>query len=75
MKDCTNCKHAKWETTKIGRLHKSGYGLCEYPWKMPPLPAAMYWMQDMTPKPYGGPINRHKELEDHCAYFARKESP
>ena len=75
MKTCLGCKYAEWNRTKTGALHPSGDGRCTFPWKMPPLPASMYfvgWMDGDTPS--GGCINRRKELYAHCPYFNR-ESP
>ena len=71
MKSCLNCKHAEWLKTAGGRLHPSGEGKCKFPYKLPPLPTAMYWIS----KPFvgGGYINRRKELKDHCPHFAREE--
>jgi len=71
MKNCTDCKHALWETTATGRLHPGGGGACKYPWKMPELPQAFYWI-GRAPDPCGGYINRRAELKDHCTYYARK---
>ena len=73
MKNCTDCKHALWETTATGRLHPCGSGRCQYPYKVPALPQAFYWMSHRTPKPFGGNINRRTDLKDHCTYYARKE--
>lgn len=73
MKNCKDCKHAEWRRNAAGNLHPSGNGMCRYPYKVPALPACMYWMSRNDPKPFGGPINRHAELGDHCVYFARKE--
>lgn len=70
MRDCTNCRYAEWERTAAGKLHPSGQGFCEYPWKMPKLPASMYWLTE--PSPMGGSISRRKELKDHCAYYSRR---
>lgn len=75
MKYCLNCKHANWDKTIAGKLHPSGHGICEYPWKMPQLPASMYWVGMFSPKPSGGYISRKEELKDHCAYFARQDVP
>jgi len=72
MKNCTNCKHADWNKTASGRLHPSGDGRCAYPYKMPELPASMYWIRK-APAPHGGHINRRDDLKDHCAYFTRAE--
>lgn len=74
MKNCTHCKHADWHRTKAGTLHPRGDGMCKYEYKLPPLPASMYWLSYMTPiAPRGGNINRRKELWDHCVYWARSE--
>ena len=72
MKNCTDCKHAMWNTTASGRLHPSGDGQCKYPCKLPELPQAFSWVIG-RPQPWGGHINRRKELKDHCTYYARKE--
>jgi len=69
MKNCTDCKHANWKRTATGRLHPSGAGRCMFPWKMPPLPGAFYWLSGQTP--CGGHIDRKRELKDHCAYYTR----
>jgi hypothetical protein len=73
MKDCTDCKHAKWARTAGGKLHPSGDGKCQYQWKAPQLPAAFYFI-GREPVPLGGFINRRKPLKEHCVYFARKEN-
>jgi len=67
MKNCTGCKYAKWERTKTGRLHPSGDGECVYPYKVPSLPAAMFWIN--TPRPMGGFINRREDLKSNCLYY------
>jgi len=72
MKKCTECKYATWKTTTVGKLHPSGDGKCAYPWKLPPLPASMYWVT--PPVPNGRHINRREELKDHCTYWARKDT-
>ncbi len=72
MKRCNGCKHAKWDRTKSGRLHPSGVGRCVYPFKMPQLPAAMYWLTIREVKPCGGYINRREDLKEHCPYFERE---
>ena len=66
MKNCTGCKFAKWNKTDAGRLHPSGNGQCVYEYKIPALPASMYWIGYHSP--LGGFINRRKELKDHCPY-------
>lgn len=72
MKYCLKCKHAKWYRDAAGRMHRDGGGKCGYPWKMPQLPAAMYWMGNSAPQPLGGYINRRKELKDHCPYYGEE---
>ena len=72
MKNCTDCKHALWDKTETGRFHPKGGGRCKYPYKVPALPRAFYWMSRDTPEPCGGYIHRHTELQDHCPYYARK---
>ncbi len=69
MKNCTDCKHALWKRTASGKLHPSGDGRCQYPWKMPELPVAFYWIN--RPGPSGGPVNRKRDNAEHCAYWAR----
>ena len=71
MKNCTDCKHAEWKRREGGNLHPSGDGRCKSPWKMPPLPASMYWLGGSEPHPLGGHINRRKDLNDHCPYYTR----
>jgi len=68
MKTCLKCRHAAWDLTAAGKLHPSGGGLCRYPWKMPQLPASMYWVGH-EPNPCGGYISRKNDLKDHCSYF------
>lgn len=70
MKNCNNCKYADWKKTVAGKLHPSGEGKCLYPYKVPPLPASMYWMNTET-TPCGGFINR-KQIWNHCVYFLLK---
>jgi hypothetical protein len=68
MKNCTKCKHAEWDRTKNGRLHPNGQGKCKYPYKLPELPASMFWgMGEM--EPFGGWINRREQLLTHCPYY------
>jgi hypothetical protein len=69
MKNCTDCKHAQWKRTKAGSLHPSGDGKCTYQYKVPPLPASMYWIT--SPSPCGGYINRRKDLTEHCAFWSK----
>lgn len=68
--NCTECLYAEWQRTEAGRLHPSGDGQCKYPYKVPPLPSAMYWIT-LEAKPSGGWINRRKELGKDCPYFTR----
>jgi hypothetical protein len=68
MKNCTKCIYAKWEKTKSGGLHPSGGGRCTKEIIMPEFPASMYWLSN--PHISHGFISRHKELKDHCVYYA-----
>ena len=68
MKNCTNCRHAEWDRTKKGRLHPNGKGRCKYPYKLPKLPASMFWAWDKV-TPLGGEINRREQLKTHCPYY------
>lgn len=74
MKNCTNCKHAQWNKTAAGRLHPSGDGRCGYQVQLPKLPASMWWTDvfGKKAKPFGGYINRRKDLPEHCAFFERE---
>ncbi len=73
MKTCDGCKHAAWRRTKADKLHPSGEGRCQYPYKAKPLPASMYWSWGNKPvEPSGGYINRHEELPEHCVYYERE---
>lgn len=69
MKDCKHCKYAEWKRTAAGKLHPSGDGDCAYPWKMPQLPAAMFWV-GIEPKPYRASISRRDLMKKDCPYFA-----
>lgn len=71
MKRCVGCISADWLKTATGKLHPSGNGYCVKKIIIPPLPASMYWLS--SPQPFGGLINRRRELNEHCPYFARKE--
>lgn len=73
MKNCTGCKHADWSRTKAGKLSSSGKGICNYPYRMPPLPAAVEFFR--APVLTVGHINRRVDLPGHCTYWARKETP
>lgn len=73
MKTCVGCRYAKWEVTSIRRLHPSGRGKCKYPYKVPKLPACMYWVTTKEPKPCGGYINRHDAFKDHCVYYQAQD--
>ena len=68
MKECLNCKYAKWHRSKNGRLHPSGEGECTYRYKPQPLPNAFFWLFN-TAHPLGGQINRKKQYEKDCPYF------
>jgi len=68
MKNCKDCKFAKWERTASGRLHPSGDGECLYKVTPPVLPACKmlpeYWVRSFM-------INRHRDFPNHCPTFAR----
>jgi len=64
---CLKCKYAKWHKTKTGRLSPYGTGECEFPYKIPPLPASKYWIS--KPEPYGGSISRKTKLKIDCPYY------
>lgn len=70
MKNCTDCKYAEWKRTQGGKLHPSGEGRCQYPYKLSPLPVAYRWFS--APVMLGGHLNRSEELKEHCAYYVRK---
>jgi hypothetical protein len=72
MKTCNGCKYADWARTKSGRLHPSGSGWCRYEYKVPELPASMYFMS--TPSPCGGHIERKKVFKDDCPYWCPIEA-
>ncbi len=69
MKTCIGCKYAEWARTKSGRLSPAGYGECKYKWKMPKLPASMYWIGQREPSPSGGYISRKTGLKEDCVYY------
>lgn len=71
MKNCIGCKWAVWNKTVAGKNHPSGDGECTFAWRMPPLPASMFWMFDKKPVPSGGHINRGEELKEDCTYYMR----
>ncbi len=73
MKSCLHCKYAEWNKTASGRLSPSGDGKCTYEYRIPQLPASMYWTGRSDPVPCGGYINRKNELKNHCPYFAYKD--
>ena len=70
MKDCTDCKRAKWDRTKNNRLHPSGKGVCYFTYKIPVLPESMDWIN--KPTVCGGQISRRKKLKNHCLYYEAK---
>jgi hypothetical protein len=69
MKTCKGCGYAKWAMTADGRLHPSGVGQCTYVWKLPALPASMFWLTGREPAPLKVSIDRHAELAKHCPYW------
>lgn len=75
MKTCNGCKWAEWQKTASGKLHPSGEGRCTFVIKMPVLPMAFYYAGETNkrevPRPYGGEINRRRELRDHCPCFQK----
>ena len=72
MRTCVECKHASWlRVTKTGRLHPSGEGTCSKEYKLPPLPASMFWSYGQEPKPLLRPINRREQLDEHCKHWER----
>jgi len=73
VKKCNDCKYAEWAVTAKGRLHPSGDGKCKYPYVLPALPRAMYWIGGNV-APCGGHINRRTEFKEHCAYFSRPQT-
>lgn len=72
MRNCTDCKYAKWKKNAIGNLHPSGDGYCSYTYKIPPLPASMEWFGNTPPVILGGAINRRELLKEHCTYYELK---
>lgn len=68
MKNCTDCKWAKWQRTKAGKLHPSGQGECTKNFIPPVLPAAFFWSSFIN-APCGGLINRRQDHDDHCPYY------
>lgn len=68
--DCLRCVYARWHKTNSGAHHPSGEGVCEYPYKIPELPASMYWVGG-EPKPCGGHINRKEGLKSPCPHKKR----
>lgn len=69
MKTCDGCKYANWQRTANGRLHPSKAGRCEFKVEMPALPAAFYWHL-REPRPAGGWIERGRQRDENCAYYA-----
>ncbi len=70
---CVGCKWAKWKVTDGGKLHPSGDGQCQYPYQIPDLPGAMYWIGKFPPSPCGGRINRREPLNRHCPYYQKEK--
>ena len=70
MKLCDDCKYAEWKRTKAGKLHPLRQGACTYQYKLPELPASMWW-HSSAPRPSGGYIQRKEELKTHCVYYQR----
>jgi hypothetical protein len=71
---CDYCQHARWDKTRIGYLSPTRNGHCQYPYQVPELPKAMYWM-GQPPQPSGGFIVRGVAWERECPYFSLKTNP
>ena len=69
MRTCIGCRYAEWDKTKSGKFHPSGNGKCAFPYKIPPLPIAFYYISAGAPIPSGGYINRKEQHKEHCVYF------
>ncbi len=72
MKSCTDCKYAKWDRTKAGRLSPTGNGVCYFPVKPIVLPNAHYFIGG-TPNLCGGYINRTRVYSTDCPCGAREQ--
>jgi len=66
MKDCTDCKHAKWEKAETGERHHSGEGICTCPTPPLRLPACMKW--SVQPEIEGGYIKYGEKLKRPCVF-------
>lgn len=73
MKTCMRCKYAEWKKTAAGKLHPSGDGRCLYVYRIPPVPACMYWIGGGDPVPCGGFINCRNQHKDHCPYWGEQK--
>jgi hypothetical protein len=72
MNNCKQCRFARWQKTKAGKLHTSGDGGCTWDgWKRWQIPAAFYYMnsENKPPAPQGGPINRRNPPTEKCPFF------
>ena len=66
---CDKCKWANWNRTKNGRLHPDKGGRCTKEIVIPAIPEAFYWINNMPTKPYGGYIERGRDLQNNCVYY------
>lgn len=67
MKSCVGCKHAKWDTTKVGKLHPSGAGKCTFEVKIPQLPVSKYWEWVKNPEVRGENLYMYYDSENILA--------
>ena len=72
--DCSTCQFARWYRTDAGRLHPSGDGRCEFPFRNKfaelKIPAAYYALT--VPSFGGGHISRRKPLDEPCPCYTQK---
>lgn len=75
--NCLTCSLAEWFKTKVGRLHPSGEGRCNWKFVPPVIPAAFYYVgvgdMHIAPRPSGGHIRRSKPYEN-CACYVKSEA-
>lgn len=72
--ECDDCKFAKWNRTKTGRLHPDRGGRCTYLEQHPlpmDVPSAFYWVGRSAPEPSGGWIDRGlRQDKAPCKFYA-----
>ena len=72
---CKGCIYADWVRTKTGRLSPLGDGRCRYEYRLPALPASMYWPGHRNdPTPSGGYIRRNEPLRRDCPYYKPEDN-